>query len=163
MRQGLWVLIPALMAFNGWRLWEARPREDVAMISRWISRGEIVKAEQVLRDRIRLSPHDGGARMALARLLGARGDLRGCAVQLHSVPFWCRSKPEALLLEGHVSKLTGRAVDAEAAWKACIADDPLHPIPVNYTAAAAQELIKLYVGQGRVADASVVMNSLSAK
>jgi hypothetical protein len=159
LRQGPWVLIPALMAFNGWRLWEARPREDVATIARWISRGEFVKAEKVLRDRIRLSPHDGGARMALARVLGARGDLRGCAVQLHSVPFWCRSKPEALLLEGQVSLMAGRAVDAEAAWKACIADDPLHPIPVNYTAAAAQELIKLYVDQGRGADARAIINS----
>jgi hypothetical protein len=163
LRHGPRVLIPALMAFNGWRLWEARPREDVAMISRWISRGEFVKAEQVLRDRIRLSPHDGVARMALARVLGARGDLRGCAVQLHSVPFWCRSKPEALLLEGQVSMMAGRAVDAEAAWKACIADDPLHPIPVNYTAAAAQELIKLYVDQGRVVDARAVMKTLSSK
>ena len=49
------------------------------------------------------------------------------------------------------------ARDAEAAWKAALADDPLHPVPAANVTAAALELTKLYVLEGRDDEAREVL------
>ena len=63
----------------------------------------------------------------LARALAARGDLLGCARQLHEVPYWCPQKPEALYREGQAYFQLDRARDAEDAWLELIKDDPSAP------------------------------------
>jgi tetratricopeptide (TPR) repeat protein len=85
----------------------------------------------------------------LARVLAARGDLRGCALQLHEVPFWSPSKAESLYREGQVYLMLNRAKDAENAWLAVIEDDPLHPKPEDIVHDASLELLKLYSTEER--------------
>ena len=67
--------------------------------------------------------------------------LRDLADQLHRVPSWWPSKSEALLREGQYALAAGCPRDAEAAWLACLHDDPLHPTPTKALAAAVRELI----------------------
>src|SRR5438105_5005092 len=95
----------------------------------------------------------------LARVLVARGDMRGAAEQLHQVPVWWTkpdtspAKPEALYIEGHCYLNLGLARKAEDAWKACVEGEPLHRPPVKYLADADDELIKLYVLEDRIDEA----------
>jgi Flp pilus assembly protein TadD len=122
-------------------------------INAWIVRGRLDDAERALRDLLRRSPDHGEARMKLARLLARHADYLGCAEQLHRVPYWWPAKAEALFLEAQAYKLIDRARDAEAAWKACIADDSLHPVPPRIFHGAARELIGLYILEGRLDEA----------
>jgi tetratricopeptide (TPR) repeat protein len=110
-------------------------------------------AERALRDLLCRSPDDGDARMKLARILGTREDYLKCARQLHEVPPWWPTKAEARLLEGEAYRRVDRARDAEAAWEACIAGDPLHPVPQRHFHAAARELIALYILERRLDEA----------
>ena len=69
-----------LAGFNAWWYWrDNRPRPDLATISRLMSHDQYAQAEPALREHLRRSPHDGEARMMLARLHAARGDLLNCA------------------------------------------------------------------------------------
>jgi tetratricopeptide (TPR) repeat protein len=139
-----------LAAFNAWRYWrDTRTVADLKTIASWLSREQYAMAEPALRERLRRSPHDGESRTTLARLLAARGDLRGCALELHEVPFWWPSKAESLYREGQCHLMTDRAQDAEAAWLAVIADDPLHPAPEEVVHDASLELLKLYSTEER--------------
>ena len=93
----------------------------------------------------------------LARVLAGRGDLLGCARQLHEVPFWWPSKAEALLREGQSYIKLDRAKDAEAAWLELIKDDPLHPVTADLFQDACQELLKIYAIEDRWEDAYPVI------
>ncbi len=95
--------------------------------------------------------------MKLARLMVKRGDELGGARELHRVPFWWPSKGEASFLEGQAFKRADRAREAEAAWNACIADDPLHPIPPRMFHGAAKDLVTLYVLETRLDEARQVL------
>ena len=91
----------------------ARPGHGLALDANRVSTARV---EPILREHLRRSPHDGEARMMLARALAGRGDLLGCARQLHEVPFWSPRKAEALFREGQSYLKIDRAKDAEDAW-----------------------------------------------
>jgi tetratricopeptide (TPR) repeat protein len=151
------ILVLALVGFNAW--WfirETRPVPGVEAIGRMIARGRYDESDRALGELLRRSPRHGEARMSLARSLAARGDLRGCARELHRVPRWWPSKREALFLEGESYLSVNRAREAEAAWRACAADDPLHPAAPGHRRAAAENLIKLYAAQERWDEANEV-------
>ena len=110
-------MIAILSGFNAWWYWrDTRSLPDLKTVSDWMRHEQYVQAESVLREHLRRSPHDGEARMMLARALAGRGDLLGCARQLHEIPFWWPQKAEALLREGQSYFKIDRAKDAEAAW-----------------------------------------------
>ncbi|MGO9470903.1 MAG: tetratricopeptide repeat protein [Isosphaeraceae bacterium] len=147
-----------LLGFNAW--WyhrETRPLPDIATISRFMSRDQYAQAEPALLEHLRRSPHDGGARMMLARVYAARNDLLSCARQLHEVPYWWPQKWEALYREGQSYLMIDRARDAEHAWLEVIKDDPLHPVSPEVFHDACQELLKLYATQDRWEDAYPVI------
>src|SRR5262249_55545915 len=135
------LLVTGLLAWNGWWYWrDTRPVADLRTISDWIARGQTVKAESALREHLRRSPRDGEVRMMLARVLATRGDLVGCAGQLHEVPYWWPDKFEALHREGQSYLMADRAKDAEHAWLTLIKDDPLHAVSSDLFHDACQEL-----------------------
>jgi tetratricopeptide (TPR) repeat protein len=148
----------ALLGFNAWLYWrDTRPLPDLAAISRLMSSNQYTLAEAALREHLRRSPNDGEARMMLARVYAARGDLLNCASQLHQVPYWWPQKWESLYREGQSYLMIDRARDAEQAWLAVIADDPLHPVSADVFHDACQELLKLYAVQNRWEDAYPVI------
>jgi tetratricopeptide (TPR) repeat protein len=153
LRLAFWGLVLTLIGLNAWWIWDRQPPVEMKTINAWLASGRLDDAERALRVQMRRSRHDGEARMKLARLLGQRGDYLGCAELLHQVPYWWPRKAEALFLEGQAYKLVDRARDAEAAWKACIAADPLHPVPSTYFRGAARELIAFYVLESRLDEA----------
>jgi tetratricopeptide (TPR) repeat protein len=93
----------------------------------------------------------------MARVLGARNDLAGCARELHQVPSWWPGKADSLYREGQAHLMIDRARDAEAAWLAVIEEDPLHPRPSGIFHDACLELLKLYSTEDRWEDAYVVI------
>jgi Tfp pilus assembly protein PilF len=151
-------LLVGLAAFNAWWYWrDSQPLTDPRTISTWIRGGLVDAAEAALRERLRRAPNDGDARMNLARILGTRNDLAGCAAELHRVPHWWPTKPEARYREGSVYLMLDRARDAETAWVAVVKDDPLHPVPSDIFHDASFELLKLYATEDRWEDAFVVL------
>jgi thioredoxin-like negative regulator of GroEL len=147
-----------LIGFNLWWYWrDTRPVADLETIGSWMGREEYARAEPALRERLRRTPHDGGLRTMLAKVLAARGDLSGCAAELHQVPSWWPTKAESLYREGQVYLMMDRAKDAEAAWLAVVEDDPLHPGPPDISHDASLELIKLYAAEDRWEDVHVVL------
>jgi tetratricopeptide (TPR) repeat protein len=159
-RLAFWILILGLVGLNAWWVWDARPLESSTTISGWIERKHLNEAERELRRWLRQSPYHGEARTLLAQVLAARGDYLGSAKQLHRVPRWWPTKGEALVLEGQAFLNADRARDAEAAWKACMVDDPLHLVPAPSLATAARELIGLYRLEGRDDEARAVLWTL---
>ena len=154
---GYRVIVVALVAWNAW--WLGRdfwPIPDIRSVEQLIARGQHEDAMRALRAHLRRSPRDGQARMLLARSLAARGDLKAAPDELHRVPNWWPSKREALYLEGESYLSVDRARDAEAAWRACLDDDPLHPVPPHHRRAAAENLIKLFAAQERWEEANEV-------
>ena len=85
----------------------------------------------------------------LARVLAARGDLEGCARELHEVPAWWPRKAEVLYREGQSYLLMNRARDAEAALLAVFGADLLHPEDPAVFHDAGQELLSLYATEDR--------------
>jgi hypothetical protein len=74
-----------LIGFNIW--WYRRDNRPVAglkTIGAWMAREQYARAEPALRERLRGAPHDGEARSLLAKVLAARSDVRGCALQQNS-------------------------------------------------------------------------------
>ncbi len=155
---GGWLLAVGLLAWGGWRLVrDFSPLPGLAQIERLIQKQHLSEAETALRSILDRSPDHGDARMMLARLLARRGDLRACAEELHRIPHWWPGKRKALFLEGQTSYESHLARRAEAAWLACVRDDPLHPAEAGLVKNAAQALVALYVLQGRVDDARRVL------
>jgi tetratricopeptide (TPR) repeat protein len=156
-RWGARALTLALVVVNAWWIWGDRSPASMKAIDAMISRGRLAEAELALEQRLRWSAHDGDARMKLARLLVKRGEHLASARQLHEVPSWWPAKVEASFLEGETYKLLDRARDSEAAWKACIVDDPFHPAPPRLFHGAAKDLVALYVLEGRLDEARRVL------
>ena len=156
-RLGYWLVTLGLVGWNGWMVWDTRPTAPLRTIEEWSAHGRTGEAEQELRRRLRQSPHDGAARMQLARLFAARNDYLSCARALHQVPNWWPARSDALFLEGQAWKYLHRARDAETAGEALIADDPLHPVSARYFSGAARELIARYVLENRLEDARRVL------
>jgi tetratricopeptide (TPR) repeat protein len=151
-------VIAIVSGFNVWCYWrDTRTLPHLNTVSNWIRHEQYFQAETVLREHLRRSPHDGEARMMLARALAGRNDLLGCARQLHQVPFWWPRKAEALLREGQSYLKIDRARDAEAVWLSAIRDDPLHPISPDLFHDICLELLKLYAVEDRWEDAYPVM------
>jgi tetratricopeptide (TPR) repeat protein len=151
-------VIVILSGFNVWCYWrDTRTLPHLKTVADWIRGEQYFRAETVLREHLRRSPQNGEARMMLARALAGRGDLLGCAGQLHQVPFWWPRKAEALLREGQSYLKIDRAKDAEAVWLNAIRDDPLHPISPDLLHDICQELLKLYAIEDRWEDAYPVM------
>jgi tetratricopeptide (TPR) repeat protein len=95
--------------------------------------------------------------MLLARALAQRGDTLGCARTLHRVPAWYTDKGKMLFLEGQAFKTVDRRADAEGAWKALTALDPLHPMPGEYVWKAVLELMELYANEERWDEAHALL------
>jgi tetratricopeptide (TPR) repeat protein len=151
-------LLASLAVFNAWWYWrDSRVVPDLRSISSLIPRERYSEAEAALREFLRRSPRSGEARMMLARVLAGRGDPLGCARELHQVPSWYPQKAEARLREGQSYLLLDRAKEAEAAWRAAIVEDPLHPVTPDVYHDACQELLKLYAIEDRWEDAYPVM------
>ena len=148
------VLVAGLIGFNAWWYWrDTRPLADPRAIDVWIGRQDYARAESALRERLRRAPHDGAARMTLARVLAARGDLPGCARELERVPFWWPRKAEAQFRAGQAFLMADRARDAESALLAILDTDPLHPPDPGLYHDASQELLKIYATEDRWDDA----------
>ncbi len=151
-------LCAAGAGWNAWWYWrDTRPLSDTAAVERLLRQGNAAAAETAAREHVRRSSHDGELRTLLARALAARGDLLGCARQLHEVPYWSAHKPDALLREGQAYLHLDRARDAERAWLELIKDDPLHPAPPELLTDAYNALLKLYAIEDRWEDAYPVI------
>ena len=136
---------------------DLQPIPELSQVERLLGQGKTSEAERVLKTILARSPENGDARMRLARLLASRGDRLACAETLHEVPWWWPTKRKALFLEGqtfHECKLARRA---EAAWRACVRDDPLHPAEPGLVKNAAQSLVGYFLVQGRLDDARQVL------
>jgi tetratricopeptide (TPR) repeat protein len=154
----LLTLVLGMAGFNAWWYWrDTRSVPDRKAISAWMRDQRFDLAERALREQLRRTPNDGDLRIDLARVLGARNDLRGCASELHQVPFWWPTKSEALYREGSVYMMLGRAKDAEAVWQEVIKDDPLHPVPPDIMHDTCYGLVKLYATEDRWEDALPVI------
>lgn len=160
-RIGVWsfrLACLALVALNVWLF--QRDRGGVASLKslRALVDGRLYgEAEAGLRERLRRSPHDDEARMLLARSLAGEQRMLTCAQELHRVPFWSPRKPEARYLEGQAFLEAGRARDAEAALRACVENEPLHPTPDDLLRSATDRLIELYASEGRWQEAQEVV------
>ena len=151
-------LILGGIASGAWWYWRAtRPLADLRTIEIWIGNRQYGPARKELREHLRLAPHDGAARMMLARVLAAGGDLAGCTRELHQVPSWWPQKAEALYREGQAYLLLNRARDAEAALLAVIDADPPHPADPAVFHDASQELLSLYATEDRWDNAHVIL------
>jgi tetratricopeptide (TPR) repeat protein len=151
-------LILGGIAYGGWWYWrDARPVADLRTIDLWIGKGDYGAAGKELREHLRRAPHDGAARMMLARVLAGCGDLAGCTRELRQVPTWWPQKAEALYREGQAYLLMNRARDAEAALLAVIDADPRHPADPAVFHDASQELLALYATEDRWDDAHVIL------
>ena len=75
-RLGRWTLLLSLMSLNAWWFWRSsRPVVGLDTIATWIEQHHDREAEPALRQRLTRSPHDGAARILLAKLLGQRHDM----------------------------------------------------------------------------------------
>ena len=147
-----------LLVFNAWWYWrDTRPLVDLGTIGTWIAHEQFGEAEPALREHIRRSPHNGEARMMLAKVLGANGDMHGCARQLHEVPYWWPTKAEALFREGQANLIADRAKDAESCWQSIVQDDPLHPVPSDILRDVSLQLLGLYATENRWENAAAVV------
>jgi thioredoxin-like negative regulator of GroEL len=153
-RPGRWILLVSLVGLNAWWLWlESRPELGLDTISTWIAQHRDREVEQALRQRLARSPHDGAARILLARLLGQRHDMLVCARELHRIPFWWPDRGKWSLMEAGAFQELGRMADAETAWKSLVEDDPLHPVEPRLATVATHDLLELYAVEGRWDDA----------
>jgi thioredoxin-like negative regulator of GroEL len=143
-------LLLSLIGLNAWWFWrDSRPVAGLETIARWVEQHQEARAEQALRQRLARSPHDGEARVMLAKLLAQRHDMLACARELHRVPFWWPDAARWRLMEAGALKECDRMREAEAAWKAIVEDDPFHPVDPKLTTAAVRDLLELYAVEGR--------------
>jgi tetratricopeptide (TPR) repeat protein len=151
-------LVVGLVGFNVWCYRrDTRPLPTKNTIANWMAHDRYSEAEAALREHLRRSSHDGEARIMLARVRAARGDLLSCARQLHEVPFWWPQKADSVYREGQAFLMADRAEDAENAWLELIKDDPLHPVPPGIFEDACNSLLELYATQDRWEDAYPVI------
>lgn len=86
-----------------------------------IDSGHYEEAQSQLERRLKAKPWDANAAMLLGRCLAAQGKLRDAAQALGQVPDTAPIKPEALLREGQTYLQAFDAVNAERAWRQCVA------------------------------------------
>lgn len=145
-----WLVVIALIAGNGWWLArDLRPAPEPLRIDALLRQQRFAEAEAELRELVRRSPDDGQLRMLLGRAVASQGRLVEMAEILEGVPYWWPNKGEALFLQGEAYNQAGLARRAEAAWKACAAEDPLHPVPEKFYLTAVESLIEIYAMQER--------------
>jgi tetratricopeptide (TPR) repeat protein len=161
-RRTLMLLVTGLIgggiALFGWRHWrDTRPVADLRMIETWIGDLKYDLAETELRKHLSRNPRDGAARIMLARVLAASGDLAGCTRELHQVPTWWPRKAEALYREGQAYLLIDRARDAEAAFLAVINPELLHPADPAVFHDASQKLLSIYATEDRWDNAHAIL------
>lgn len=153
-----WAMVPALFALNGWWFWrDVRPVADLKTASRWIKQGHFADAEWALLEQSRRSPHNSEAQELLARIYAQRNDNLNCARTLHKIPTWYPEKGKMLFLEGQAFKTLDRRADAELAWKALTAMDPLHPMPEEYVNKSVLDLMENYALEERWDDAHALL------
>ena len=141
-----------------WWYWRARrPALELHTIESWIKNQQYGLAQKTLSEHLRRDPDDGAARMMLARALGGRGDLAGCARELHQVPAGWPQKPLALYREAQANLLMNRARDAEAALRAIIDADGRMPSDLAVFHDASQELLSLYATENRWSEAREIL------
>jgi tetratricopeptide (TPR) repeat protein len=148
-----WLVVLGLIGLNAWRLWTDFSLVPMKTVNGWLASGQIEEAERALRQRLSALPHDGDARLKLARILGKREDYLGCARELHKVPYWWPAKADAAFNEAQAFKMVNHGRDAEAAWRAVIANDPLHPASPTIFSGAVQELVAFYMLESRFDEA----------
>ncbi len=153
-----WAIVPALFALNGWWFWrDVRPVADLKTASRWIKQGNFVDAEWALLEQLRRSPHNSEALELLARIYAQRNDNLNCALTLHKIPTWYPEKGKMLFLEGQAFKSLDHRADAEIAWKALTAMDPLHPMPEEFINKSVLDLMENYALEERWDDARALL------
>lgn len=146
-----------------WYGWARRPAVALHTIESWIKNEQYGLAQKTLTEHLRHDPGDGAARMMLARVLGGRGDLAGCARELHQVPAGWPQKPLALYREAQADLLMNRARDAEAALRAIIDADGGTPSDPAVFHDASQELLSLYATEDRWSEARDVLWKVYAR
>jgi tetratricopeptide (TPR) repeat protein len=157
-RISFWSLVLTLCGTNVWWAWDSmRPLASLSNLRTWIDQNRLNDAEREARRWLRQFPHHGEARILLSRILAANGDSLASAEQLHQVPLWWPSKREVLVLEGQNFLRADCPRNAEAAWKAALADDALHPVSAASVTTAAVELSRLYIVEGRLDEARDVL------
>src|SRR5437868_1351541 len=79
-RLAFWIVVAGLAGFNLW-WWgrDAWPLADLNTISGWMDQERYDEAGRALREHLRRSPHHGDARLMLARVLVARGEMLAAA------------------------------------------------------------------------------------
>ncbi len=133
---------------------ERKKRQGVETVRRDLPNSVLFQKLNEMLDR---SPNDGGSRRDLARLYTLYEDYLKSAEELHRVPIWWPTKREDQCLEGQSYMLANRPREAEAAFKACVKVDRLHPTPPRTLYVAHQELIKLYAMEDRLDDARAII------
>ncbi|MFO0909157.1 MAG: hypothetical protein U0794_12545 [Isosphaeraceae bacterium] len=148
-RWGFWPVLVAGVSYELVQASNQLPPPELKTILARLEVGDLEGAEQGLRDWARYSPQAPEIRLQLARVLAARKDLLGCALQLRAVPTWAPSKYEALFREGQTWQALDRARDAERAFRTYLRDDPNHPADKPYRDTSEVELINLMTLEGR--------------
>lgn len=133
---------------------ERKKRQGVEAVKRDLPNTVLFQALKQMLDR---SPNDGGARRDLARLYTLYEEYLKSAQELHRVPIWWPTKREDQCIEGQSYMLANLPREAEAAFKACVKVDRLHPTPSRTLYVAHQELIKLYAIEDRLDDARAII------
>ena len=146
--------VVSLVAFNLWWYWrDTRELADLATVTRWMSKEQYDVAEPALREHLRRSPHNGEIMIMIARALAARGDVLGCARQLHEVPYLVAPEGRGALPRGPIVFSDRQGQRRRGAWLLLMKDDPLHPVPGNIYHDACMALLNLYAIEDRWEDA----------
>ncbi len=164
-----WVLLATgliLVATASGAWWYSRamrPGADLQTIETWIRSERYGSAQQELIKYLQRTPSDGEARMMLARVLAAGGDLAGCARELHQVPASWPRKTRALYREAQAHLLLHRARDAEAALRAVIDAESQSPSDPAVFHDASHELLSLYATENRWSEAREILWKIYAR
>ena len=160
---GFWAIVIPLLGFDAWWLErDLRPAPSLHVVSDWVRQNRLAEAESALAERLWHSRRDGQALIMLAGVRAARGDMLGAARRLHEVPRWWPNKSDLLAMEGRLYIDSGRARDAEHAWRRCLEGDPLHPPSANSNATveSARALVDLCILERRLGEASDALASV---
>ncbi len=94
-------------------------------------RGERARAEQLLREAVRLDPADSRSHARLGHLLEQRGDLAAALDHYRAAVTADPENAEALNYMGNLLRLRGDPEAAEAAYRAAVRTDPRYPGAYN--------------------------------
>ncbi len=92
-----------VLGFNAWWYWrDTRPLPDLAAISGLMSRDQYAEAERALREYLRRSPHNGEARMMLARVYASSRQPRKLRPSIARSPLLVAAESRGALSRGAV-------------------------------------------------------------